>query len=292
MNSQTLALPAEFTVEKPAPKEKGLVQLLAFWMVHAACFAALVTGVDGTSLLMCAALFLVRKFGITAGYHRYFSHKSFKTSRVFQFILAVLGASATQKGALWWAGHHRTHHQVSDGPYDLHSPKQNGFWWSHLGWILSSEFDATNYKIIPDFARYPELRWLNRHFLVVPVALATACFLFHGAQGLVWGYFISTTILWHTTFLINSACHLFGRRRFPTKDTSRNSLLLALATLGEGWHNNHHYYPSSVNQGFYWWEIDVSYYVLKFLSWWGIVWDLRLPPRRVIELGRRIDAGH
>jgi stearoyl-CoA desaturase (Delta-9 desaturase) len=259
-----------------------------FFLVHFACLGALWTGVDLTAALMCAGLFLIRKFGITGGYHRYFSHRSFKTGRVMQFVLAWLGCASTQKGPLWWASHHRSHHQDSDGESDVHSPVRDGFWWSHVGWILSDKYNSTDFRIIPDFARFPELRWLNRFHLVPPVSLAVACLAFHGWSGLVWGYFISTVILWHTTFFINSLCHLFGRRYFPTKDTSRNSLLLALVTLGEGWHNNHHYYPSSVNQGFYWWEIDITYYVLRLMSGLGLVWDLRRPPARVLALGREV----
>jgi len=262
---------------------------LPFVFVHLACLAAFMVGVDWTAGLMCAGLFFIRKFGITGGYHRYFSHRSYKAGRVMQFVLAWLGCAATQKGPLWWAAHHRRHHQNSDQMDDIHSPKRDGFWWSHVGWILSNKYDETDYKTIPDFAKYPELRWMNKYFLVPPVTLAVACYLFHGWMGLVWGFFISTTILWHTTFFINSLCHMFGKRRFPTKDTSTNSLILALVTMGEGWHNNHHFYPSSVNQGFYKREIDLSYYVLKALSWVGLVWDLKKPPQRVLDLGRRID---
>jgi stearoyl-CoA desaturase (Delta-9 desaturase) len=264
----------------------GRINVAAFAGVHAACLAAFWTGVDATALSLCAGLFLARKFGITAGYHRFFAHRTFKTSRVLQFALAWLGCSATQKGPLWWAGHHRSHHREADLETDVHSPTQDGFWWSHVGWVLSSRYDETDFKNIPDYARFPELRWLNAHFLVPPVLLAAACLAFHGWKGLVWGFFISTTLLWHTTFLINSACHLLGRRRFPTKDTSKNSFLLALLTLGEGWHNNHHYYPASVNQGFYWWEIDVTYYILRVMSWFGLVWDMRAPPGHVLEQGR------
>lgn len=278
---------------RPGPlfQAKDLIHSLPFILIHLACFAAFWTGVDWKAIALCVSLFLLRKFGITAGYHRYFSHKSFKTSRAFQFVLAWLGCSATQKGPLWWASHHRGHHQNSDGAADIHSPARDGFWWSHIGWVMSGVYDETDFKRIPDYARYPELRWMNRHHVVPPIVLAVLCWLIGGTKGLVWGFCISTTILWHTTFFINSACHMIGRRLFPTKDDSRNSLLMALLTLGEGWHNNHHYYPSSVNQGFYWWEIDVSYYVLRGLAALGIVWDLRRPPARVLALGRALRAG-
>lgn len=264
---------------------QALTNIAAFALVHLICLAAFWTGVTKVALVLFVASFLIRKFGITAGYHRYFAHRTYKTNRFFQFVLAWLACSAAQKGPLWWAGHHRSHHQYSDEPEDLHSPLQKGVWYAHMGWILDTKYDETNFKTIPDFARYPELRWLNKFFLVPPIVWGILCFAIGGWPGLLWGFFISTTVLWHTTFLINSACHLFGRRRFQTRDQSRNSFLLALVTLGEGWHNNHHHYPSSVNQGFYWWEVDITFYVLRFLKRLGLVWDLRLPPQKVLDEG-------
>ncbi|HSP98064.1 MAG TPA: acyl-CoA desaturase [Candidatus Dormibacteraeota bacterium] len=229
-------------------------------------------------------------FGVTAGYHRYFSHRSYKTGRVFQFVLALLGTLAVQKGVLWWSANHRVHHKYSDQEGDVHSPVRNGFWWSHVGWILAEDWEETQYDRIPDMARYPELRWLNEHYLVPPVALATLLFLVGGLQWLVWGFFISTTVLWHSTFTINSLSHVFGRRRYETGDASRNNVWLALLTMGEGWHNNHHRYMNSVRQGFFWWEVDASYYILKALSWLGLVWDLHQPPAR-LRLPEAQDAG-
>lgn len=293
MNSTTLDRPIVET--HPPHSRPASDRRLKFWasipffLAHIACLAAFWTGVDWIAFSMFIGLFLIRKFGVTAGYHRYFSHKAFKTSRLGQFLLALLATTSTQKGPLWWAAHHRLHHRSSDQAADIHSPQRDGFWWAHVGWILSSRYDETEFSVIPDFAKYPELRWLNKFHVIPPIALAVLCFAAYGWMGLIWGYFISTTLLWHTTFFINSACHIFGKRRFPTKDTSKNSMLLALVTLGEGWHNNHHYHPSSVNQGFYWWEIDVTLYALKALSWVGLVWDLRKPPERIIEMGRRLD---
>jgi stearoyl-CoA desaturase (delta-9 desaturase) len=232
---------------------------------------------------VCLALFWLRMFGVTAGYHRYFAHRSFKTSRAFQFVLAVCGTLAVQKGVLWWAGNHRIHHKYSDEEGDVHSPVQRGFWWAHLGWILAPDYEATHFDRIPDMAKYPELRWLNQHYLVPPVALAVLLYLVGGATWLVWGFFISTTLLWHATFTINSLAHVWGSRRYETTDASRNNVWLALLTMGEGWHNNHHRYMNSVRQGFFWWEIDASYYVLLALSWCGIVWDLHQPPKKLLE---------
>lgn len=251
--------------------------------MHLACFMVFWTGVDSLALLLCAVSYFVRMFGITAGYHRYFSHRAYKTSRVFQFFLACLGCSALQKGPLWWAGHHRHHHRYSDSEGDPHSPLQGGFLWSHVGWILTPDYEARPAGVIRDFERYPELRWLDRWYWTPGIALALLCFALDGWTGLAWGFFISTVLLYHGTFTVNSLCHLFGRRRYQTEDDSRNNLLVALITLGEGWHNNHHHYQGSANQGFFWWEIDMSYYILRGLQTIGLVRGLRKPPRKKIR---------
>jgi len=250
--------------------------------MHLACLAVLFTGIDWTSCVMCVALYVIRMFGITAGYHRYFAHRAYKTSRVGQFVLAWLGCAAMQKGPLWWAGHHRGHHRHSDTPDDPHSPHVTSFWWAHLGWILSTESGPTPLKDIKDWAQYPELRWLDRWHWVPGVTTAVLCFLIGGWTGLVVGFLISTVILYHGTFSINSLSHLFGTKRYATDDESRNNWFLAIITLGEGWHNNHHHYQSSANQGFYWWEIDISYSVIVVLSWLGLVWDVRRPGEKAL----------
>lgn len=231
--------------------------------------------------LVGVAFYLIRMFGITAGYHRYFSHRAYKTGRLFQFVLAWIGSSAAQKGVLWWAANHRHHHLESDQPDDIHSPVQHGFWWSHVGWIMSGAFDRTQHERIKDLQRFPELHWLNRYHLVPPTVLAVVCAAVGGGVGLVWGFFVSTVLLWHGTFTINSLSHVFGSRRYATSDDSRNNWFLALITMGEGWHNNHHHYQSTAHQGFYWWEIDLSFYVLRLLEKVGLVWDLRRVPNKV-----------
>jgi stearoyl-CoA desaturase (delta-9 desaturase) len=254
----------------------------AFWFVHVACLAAFFTGVSWSALGVCLALFWLRMFAVTAGYHRYFSHRSYKTSRPFQFVLALLGTLAVQKGVLWWAANHRVHHRNSDQEGDVHSPVLRGFWWAHVGWILAPDYEATDLERVPDLAKYAELRWLNEHYLVPPVALGVLLYLIGGMSWLVWGFFISTTLLWHATFTINSLAHVWGSRRYATTDSSRNNVWLALLTMGEGWHNNHHRYMTSARQGFFWWEVDVSYYVLVALARCGIVWDLHQPPKRLL----------
>lgn len=237
-------------------------------------------------VLVAVGAYYLRMFGITAGYHRYFSHRSYKTGRVFQFILALLGSFSSQKGVLWWAGHHRHHHKHSDQPEDIHSPKR-GFWWAHHLWILCPKYDETPINSIRDFAKYPELRFLNRTWLVWPFVFGGLLALIGGPAWAFWGGLLSTVVLWHGTFTINSLTHLWGSVRYATTDTSKNSFILALVTMGEGWHNNHHFYQSTANQGFYWWEVDMSYYILKVLSWLGVVKDLRTPPQWVLDGGER-----
>jgi stearoyl-CoA desaturase (delta-9 desaturase) len=256
-----------------------------FLSVHLGCLAAYFTGVDRVALWMCVVSYLVRMFGITAGYHRYFSHRSYKTSRSFQFVLAFLGCSALQKGPLWWAAHHRDHHRHSDMPQDPHSPILNSLWWAHVGWIIASDHDETRGRRVADLARFSELRWLDRNHWIPGLTLATACYFIAGSTGLVWGFFVSTVLCYHATFALNSLGHRVGSRRYETDDESRNNLALALLTLGEGWHNNHHFYASSANQGFFWWEIDITYYLIKVLERAGLVWEVRNPPPAMI-LGR------
>ena len=254
-----------------------LTASIPFIAAHLLVGLVFVTGVSWQLALLCLFSYYLRMFGVTAGYHRYFSHRAFKTNRVFQFVLAFLAQMSAQKGALWWAANHRHHHRYSDQAEDIHSPARRGFWWSHVGWILARRYDKTNYAAIKDFARFPELVWLNEHWLVPPLMGAVALYFLGGLPFVVWGGIVPTVLLWHGTFTINSLSHIFGSRRYLTTDTSRNNFLLALITCGEGWHNNHHYHQNTANQGWFWWEVDLSFYALKALSWVGVVSDLRLP---------------
>jgi stearoyl-CoA desaturase (Delta-9 desaturase) len=280
----TSALPPTSRPE-PSPSARGRPWLknVPFLGLHLGCLAVFFVSPDWPSLILFVVLYFVRMFGITAGYHRYFSHRSYKTSRWFQFVLACLGCCAMQKGPLWWAAHHRQHHRHTDTPEDPHSPLVRSFWWSHIGWILNGDSDETNWSAIRDWSRYPELRWLNRLQWVPGMVLAGLCWLLAGWSGLIWGFLLSTILLFHATFAVNSFCHLWGSRRYATPDASRNNLWVALLTLGEGWHNNHHHYQSAANQGFFWWEIDVSYYLIKLLGFTGLVWAIRKPTRRIVE---------
>ncbi len=278
----------------PTTKEIDWLRCLPFVLLHAACLLAFVYGVSTIAVAAALVLYAVRMFAITGFYHRYFSHRSFRTSRFMQFVFAFTGATATQRGPLWWAGHHRNHHRVSDTADDVHSPGRHGMLWSHMGWIMSKENFATPVGAVPDLARYRELRFLDRFDTFAPLILAASLYAVgrflelaspqlgtSGMQLVVWGYFISTVVLFHATCTINSLSHRFGSRRYETGDESRNNPWLAALTFGEGWHNNHHHYPHSVKQGFAWYEIDITYLGLRVLEALGLISDLRPVPAHV-----------
>ena len=266
------------------------LRVLPFIGLHLACLGVFVVGVSWFAVATALALYAIRMFAITGFYHRYFSHKAFKTSRPMQFLFAAIGAASVQRGPLWWAAHHRHHHRHADTEHDIHSPR-HGFWRSHMGWFLTPRAFATDAAAIKDLTRFPELRLLDRFDILIPILLAVALFVFGGwlaqhypnlhttgPQLLIWGFFVSTVVLFHITVTINSLAHRWGSRRFATRDDSRNNALLALLTFGEGWHNNHHHFPGSARQGFAWWEIDLTYYALRTLAVFGLVWDLKTAP--------------
>lgn len=269
---------------------------MPFLIVHLACIGIFFTGVSTVAVMVCLGMFWLRMFSITAFYHRFFAHRSFKANRAWQFVFAVLGNMASQRGPLWWAAHHRNHHKHSDEEQDLHSPIQHGFWHSHISWFMTEKGFKTDYSVIKDLAKFPELRFLNRFDSLVPIALAISMFLLgewlnafwpelgtNGWQMLMWGFFVSTVLLFHGTFTINSLGHVWGNRPYKTKDHSRNNFVLALLTLGEGWHNNHHRFAVSARQGFVWWQVDITYYILKIMSYLGIVHSLNPVPSRIVN---------
>jgi stearoyl-CoA desaturase (delta-9 desaturase) len=258
---------------------------VTFLLIHLCCFGVIWTGMTSEALVLGLALYVLRIFAIGAGYHRYFAHRAFRTSRAFQFGLAFLSLTSAQRGILWWAAKHRRHHMHSDTGDDLHSPVRSGFLYAHVGWIFLSRNDPIDYELVRDLARYKELLWLDRHSYLPLAVLAVLTWLIAGWPGLIIGFCWSTVAVWHVTFSINSLAHLIGRRRYVTPDQSRNNWLLALLTMGEGWHNNHHAYQASARQGFRWWEYDPTYYMLCILSWFGLVWDLRVPPQKVARSG-------
>jgi stearoyl-CoA desaturase (delta-9 desaturase) len=281
------------------PQRVDWSRVVPFIGVHLMCLGVFWVGWSWTAVSVAAALYAIRMFAITGFYHRYFSHRSFKTGRWCQLAFAILGASAVQRGPLWWAAHHRNHHRHSDQESDVHSPCRHGLIWSHMGWITSRPNFVTRLKAVPDLVEFPELRFLDRFDILVPTLLGVALYYLgvllatvapelgtNGPQMLIWGFFISTIVLFHCTNTVNSLAHRIGTQRYDTQDKSRNNLFLALITFGEGWHNNHHHYPSSARQGFYWWEIDLTYYGLVLLSWLGLIWDLRPVPVHVRDAGR------
>jgi stearoyl-CoA desaturase (Delta-9 desaturase) len=267
------------------------VRSTPFLLVHVVALVGVFwTGFSWSGVGLAVAIHCVRMFGVTAGYHRYFSHRSFETSRVFAFLLGFLAETTVQKGVLWWASHHRRHHKYADSAEDVHSPKVHGFIWAHVGWILARKWKTVEWERVRDLARRPELRWLDRWYLVPPIMLAVGILGVGGTHALIWGFFVSTVLTWQATFSINSLMHVVGRRRYATRDESRNSMILALLTMGEGWHNNHHYYQRSARQGFFWWEIDLTYYVLELLQLVGLVRNVQQPPRALIA--QTIESGH
>lgn len=275
------------------------VRVLPFIGMHLACLGVFWVGVSPIAVAVAVGLYAVRMFAITAFYHRYFSHKSFRTSRPMQAVFALIGAMSVQRGPLWWAAHHRHHHRHSDQEADFHSPVTRGLLWSHMGWFLTPKGFATDFDAVKDLAKYPELRLIDRFDTLIPIALAAGLFLLGGwlehaypqlgtsaGQMLIWGFFISTVVLFHATVTINSLAHRFGSRRFPTRDNSRNNLWLALLTFGEGWHNNHHHFPGSARQGFRWWEVDLTFYALWIMARLGLVWDMKAVPAQLRRPGQ------
>ena len=284
------------------PKQVDWPRTIPFIILHLGCLGVIWVGVSPLAVWLAVGFYFFRMFAITGFLHRYFSHKTYSTSRAFQFVMALWCSLAVQRGALWWAYTHRHHHKHSDEEDDKHSPVVDGFWWAHIGWITSKKNFPTDYSKITDLAKYPELVFLNRFDTLIPILLAGSLYglgAYLGAQGvdtsgaqlLVWGFFISTTVLFHGTSCINSLAHVWGTKRFKTTDDeSRNSFILTLITLGEGWHNNHHRYQATTKQGFYWWEFDPTYYLLKMLSWTGLIWGLKGVPESIYEEAKKTKA--
>jgi stearoyl-CoA desaturase (delta-9 desaturase) len=287
-------------LETPVPSRVRVLNALPIAVIHLVCVGIVWVGWSWAAVGVAAGLYLLRMFAITAFYHRYFSHRTFRVHRLTQFLFAFIGTTSAQRGPIWWAAHHREHHRHSEEDEDIHSPHRHGLLWSHLMWFVSDAGREMNAKAVPDLLKIPEIRFIDRYHMLGPLTLAGCMFALgaalerlapswgtNGWQMFVWGFGVSTTVLYHATFTINSLAHTIGRRRFATKDDSRNNLALALLTLGEGWHNNHHYFPGSARQGFYWWEVDPSYLMLRLMRVFGLVWDLSPVPPRVYEAAER-----
>jgi stearoyl-CoA desaturase (delta-9 desaturase) len=268
---------------------KKTLTMSLFWLVQASSLLVLFVPFSAGLVALWAVSHFGRAIGLTLTYHRYFAHRAFKMGRVTQFVWAWIGASAMQKGPLWWAGHHVTHHRFADRDGDPHSPIVSGFYHAHLGWFLhdvrNDRLPETN-PVIRDFGAYPELRLLDAYYWVPPLLLAGGLYAYGGMTWLAWGFLLPTTTLAHATFAINTINHLYGSRRFDTMDESRNNVFTAVFAAGEGWHNNHHRYQRSARNGFYWWEFDPTWYVIKGMSLVGLAWDLQPVPDRVYREAR------
>lgn len=258
---------------------------LPFLLLQTSVLLVFTTYFSWTGVALCVLSYLIRMFAITGFYHRYFSHRTYAMGRPMQFLAALLGATATQKGALWWAAHHRQHHKASDTAADPHNSHE-GFWHAHWMWFLYRESAEIEFARIPELARYPELRLLDRLWYVPPILMGLGLFAVGGWHWVVWGYFVATFLLSNGTYTINSLMHYWGRQRFYTGDESRNHWFLALLTLGEGWHNNHHRYQAATRNGFFWYELDPTYYLLKLMSYMGLVRDLKPVPDKIMEEAR------
>lgn len=251
--------------------------IVYFSALHLLPLGALITGAGAAELVAAGALYWIRIWFVTAGYHCYFSHRAFETSRAFQLVLAIGAQASGQGSVLRWATAHRYHHANSDRASDLHSPHGRGLWHAHMGWLLRTRYLAPSTPRPGPLTRFPELRWLDRHPNVPPAALALLALLAFGLPGLFVVYGLGTVLVYHATFTVNSLAHRFGARPYETPDRSRNNWFVALIMLGGGWHNNHHRFPRSARQGLAWWELDVTYYVLLGLARLGIVRALREP---------------
>jgi stearoyl-CoA desaturase (delta-9 desaturase) len=230
---------------------------------------------------MCTGL------GISMGYHRLHTHRSYKVPKLLEYFFAICGALTLEGGPIFWVGVHRLHHQKSDQPGDPHSPR-DGAWWAHMGWMLFGESTHNNTRIMskyaPDLAKDRFYVWLNDYHWTLMVVLGVILYAFGGLPMMLWGVFFRVTAGLHATWMINSLTHMWGPRRFETRDDSRNNWFVALFTFGEGWHNNHHAHPSSARHGLTWYEVDLSWIQIKFLKALGIATSIRVAkPDAVVE---------
>ena len=218
-------------------------------------------------------------FGISLGYHRLHTHRSYKVPRLLEYFFAVCGTVTLEGGPIFWVAVHRIHHQKSDQPGDPHSPRE-GAWWSHMGWILFGEAKHNNTRLMakyaPDLAKDRFYVWLNDYHWIPPVIVGLMLLVVGGLPMFLWGGCLRTVVGLHATWAVNSVTHLWGSRRFATRDDSRNNWWVALFTFGEGWHNNHHAHPSSARHGLAWYELDISWITIKFLKHLGVARSVRV----------------
>lgn len=266
-----------------------------FWIVQASALLVFAVPFSAGLVALWAMSHFLRAIGLTLAFHRYFAHRAFKMNRAVQFVWAFIGTAAMQKGPLWWAGHHVNHHKYADREGDPHSPMVSGIYYAHIGWFLNDTkhdmLESTN-PVVRDFSKFPEIRFLDTYFFVPPLLLALAMYALGGFPWLVWGFCFPTVTLAHATFAINTVNHLFGSRRFDTIDESRNNAFTAFFAVGEGWHNNHHRYQRAARNGFYWWEFDPTWYVIRTMQLLGLAWDVQPVPPRIYAEAIAVKARH
>ena len=267
----------------------SIIQIIIFWTVQASAASVFLVPFSWSLVLLWAVSHFLRAIGLTLTFHRYLAHRAFQMNRGVRFVWAFIGTCAMQKGPIWWAGHHVNHHKFADREGDPHSPMVSGVYYAHIGWFLNdTKHDQLepNNPVLRDFSKYWELAMLERFHFVPPIMLAVAMYLIGGAPWLVWGFCLPTMTLAHATFAINTVNHMFGSRRFDTIDESRNNAVTAIFAAGEGWHNNHHRFQRAARNGFYWWEFDPTWYVIRAMAAVGLAWDLQQVPERIYEEAR------
>ena len=262
------------------------VSLLPLILVHLSLIGLFYVPFTWTGLILFFVMTRITGLGVTVGFHRYFSHHAFKTSRWFQFVLGVFGCTALQKGPLWWVAHHREHHRHSDTVNDVHSPVVDGFWYGHVGWLFARDLMHPSHECMKDLTKFPELLWLDRLWMVPGILAAAACYAIDGGSGLLWGFSLSTVAIFQFTFAVNSVGHRWGPQRFNTGEGSRNNWFLGYVAMGDGWHNNHHRSPTSARHGLAWYELDIAYMMICNLKRVGLIWGVRQPPASVLEAAR------
>ena len=271
----------------------NVIQITVFWAIQAGALLVFAVPFRWAYIALWAASHFIRAIGLTLAFHRYFAHRSFQMNRIARFVWAFIGTAAMQKGPLWWAGHHINHHRYADRDGDPHSPAISGFYYAHIGWFLhDSKYDRleSGNPVVRDFSKEPEIAWLERFYWAPPLSLAVALFLVGGVPLVLWGFALPTMTLAHATFAINTVNHLWGARRFDTRDDSRNNPVTAFFAAGEGWHNNHHRYQRAARNGFYWWEFDVTWYVIRTMAAVGLAWNVQPVPARIYAEARASKA--
>lgn len=286
---------------KQLERQIALVVILTPWIATISAFALLWKhGIGRVELGLCLSMYVLTTLGITVGFHRLFTHRSFQTGKTIQVILGIMGSMAVQGPLLFWVACHRRHHQNSDRSHDPHSPHLSGqdmrgrligLWHSHIGWMLNHDSEDW-VRFVPELLRDQLIFKINNLYfvwvclgLLIPAILGgLLTWTWQGMiSGLLWGGFVRIFLVHHSTWSINSICHLYGSYNYETNDQSKNNFLCALLSCGEGWHNNHHAFPSSARHGLEWWQFDLSYIVIYLLKKIGFIWDVKIPTAKMLE---------